>query len=101
MPRLVRLSPKARDDLRAIRTWYSQPGSSFVAKRRVQAILSAITRLKDNPCLHPHGDDPSIRRLTVERHVVIYEVHPDTGRTATAGDVLVLRVFGPGQDRSP
>jgi hypothetical protein len=24
-------------------------------------------------------------------------VAPDTGRSATAGDVLVLRVFGPGQ----
>jgi hypothetical protein len=26
-------------------------------------------------------------------------VHRDTGSNATAGDVLVLRVFGPGQDR--
>ncbi|HUB15921.1 MAG TPA: hypothetical protein VMB34_28505 [Acetobacteraceae bacterium] len=27
------------------------------------------------------------------------EVHPDTGRDETAGDVTVLRVYGPGQDR--
>jgi hypothetical protein len=26
-------------------------------------------------------------------------VEPDTGRSVTAGDVLVLRVFGPGQSR--
>jgi hypothetical protein len=26
-------------------------------------------------------------------------VIPDTGRDETAGDVLVLRVFGPGQSR--
>ena len=29
----------------------------------------------------------------------VYEVIPDTGRDETAGDVRVLRVFGPGQDR--
>jgi hypothetical protein len=28
-----------------------------------------------------------------------YEVHPDTGSNDTAGDVMVLRVYGPGQDR--
>jgi hypothetical protein len=28
-----------------------------------------------------------------------YRVIPDTGRSETAGDVLVLRVLGPGQDR--
>jgi hypothetical protein len=27
------------------------------------------------------------------------KVRPDTGRNETAGDVIVLRVFGPGQDR--
>jgi hypothetical protein len=27
------------------------------------------------------------------------EVHSDTGRNDTAGDVRVPRVFGPGQDR--
>ena len=29
----------------------------------------------------------------------MYEVVPDTGRSATAGDVMVLRVYGPGQSR--
>jgi len=31
---------------------------------------------------------------------VLYEVLPDTGSSATAGDVRVLRVYGPGEDRS-
>jgi len=31
---------------------------------------------------------------------VIYAVTPDTGDNATAGDVEVLRVFGPGQERT-
>ena len=30
----------------------------------------------------------------------LYESSPDTGRNETAGDVRVLRVFGPGQDRN-
>jgi len=37
--------------------------------------------------------------MVTERHVVVYEVIPDTGRDTTAGDVTVLRVFGPGQSR--
>lgn len=31
---------------------------------------------------------------------VIYVVTPDTGDNATAGNVEVLRVFGPGQNRT-
>jgi hypothetical protein len=30
---------------------------------------------------------------------VLYEVDPDTSSSATAGDVRVLRVYGPGQNR--
>jgi hypothetical protein len=30
---------------------------------------------------------------------VMYLVEPDTGRNRTAGNVLVLRVYGPGQSR--
>ena len=37
--------------------------------------------------------------MVVERHVVVYRVSPDTGEDFTSGDVEVLRVFGPGQDR--
>ncbi len=99
MPRVVRLALIARDDLRAVRRWYSQPGSGATAKRRVQAILAAITHLQERPCLHPRGEDPATRVLTVERHIVVYEVHPDTDSNATAGDVMVLRIFGPGQNR--
>ncbi|MGH7041001.1 MAG: hypothetical protein ACREFY_02570 [Acetobacteraceae bacterium] len=29
----------------------------------------------------------------------LYDLFPDTGRDETAGDVRVLRVFGPGQAR--
>jgi hypothetical protein len=38
--------------------------------------------------------------LIIQGHVVVYELQPDTGDSKTAGDVYVLRVFGPYQDRS-
>jgi hypothetical protein len=41
-----------------------------------------------------------VRELPCEGgYRAFYEVLPDTGRNDTAGDVIVLRVFGPGQDR--
>ena len=54
----------------------------------------------EHPCLFPVADHPGRREMTCERHRVIYRVQPDTGLSATAGDVLVLRVFGPGQSRA-
>ena len=40
-----------------------------------------------------------MRERPVEGYRVAYEVRPDTGEDRTAGDVTVLRVWGPGQDR--
>jgi hypothetical protein len=37
--------------------------------------------------------------MPCEGYRVIYRVDPDTGNNDTAGEVLVLRVFGPGQAR--
>ena len=37
--------------------------------------------------------------MSCEGHRIVYVVDPDTGRNADAGDVTVLRVFGPGQLR--
>jgi len=35
--------------------------------------------------------------MVVSGYRVIYRVDPDTGADATAGDVTVLAVFGPGE----
>jgi plasmid stabilization system protein ParE len=99
MSRKLQLSDKALDDLEAVRLWYRQPGAGRVAKRRTQAIAAAIRRLRQHPCRYARADRRGTRQMLIEGHVVIYEVHPDTGRDTTAGDVLVLRVFGPGQSR--
>jgi plasmid stabilization system protein ParE len=97
--RILSYTLAARLDLEAAFEWLSQPGSGRRAQRRIQHIAAAIDRLVEHPCRHPrsrHGR----REFTVEGHRVVYRVTPDTGRDATGGDVTVLRVFGPGEDRS-
>jgi len=43
---------------------------------------------------------PGVRELPIAGgYRVFYKVETDTGRDETAGDVRVLRVYGPGQDR--
>ena len=44
-------------------------------------------------------DHPGVRELPCAGHRVMYVVKPDTGHNAGSSDVLVLRVFGPGQSR--
>jgi len=66
----------------------------------LRAIRAAIRRLKRAPCLYAVGQRRGTREFSVAGHRVIYRVTPDTGSNATAGDVLVLRVFGPGQSRT-
>jgi hypothetical protein len=80
--------------------WQTQPGSGRVTIRRVKAIRLAIRRLKQRPCRGPVGQYPGVRRLPCDGGCrALYRVVPDTGRDETAGDVRVLRVFGPGQSR--
>lgn len=83
--RQLRLAPEAIDDTERMQRWHAQPGAGAVAQLRVQAVLTAIRRLRNNPCLPRRGEHPGTRQLVVAGHVVIYEVHPDTGRNATVG----------------
>jgi hypothetical protein len=63
-------------------------------------IRDAINQLRQHPCLYPVIEHPGTRELPCEGgYRALYEVRPDTGRSETAGDVVVLRVFGPGQSR--
>ena len=100
MARRLRYSNNALADLDGIRGWFTQPGSGPAARCRLTAIWTAIERLRQNPCLYPAGEYPGLRELPCDGgYRALYEVSPDTGRNETAGDVLVLRVYGPGQSR--
>ncbi len=46
------------------------------------------------------GERAGLRERHVEGYRIAYEVVPDTGDDATAGDVTMLRIFGPRQDRT-
>ena len=100
MPRRLIYAPLARDDLDAIRRWLTQPGSGPRARRRLAAVRAAIDRLREHPCRYPVGQHPGVRELPCDGgYWAMYQVHYDTGHDETAGDVLVLRVYGPGQSR--
>ena len=100
MPRRVSLSDQAAVDLDAIYRWQLQPGSGAAAKRRLQAIRDTIGRLAHQPYIYPRGAHPSTREVSSARHRIVYVVDPDTGRNDDDGEVIVLRVFGPGQSRA-
>jgi len=101
VPRRLIYAPRARQDLDDARHWLTQHGSGPAAWAKLDAILSAIEGLRDHPCRWPRGRHPGVReRLCAGGWRALYEVDPDTGRDDTAGDVRVLRVYSPGQDRS-
>ena len=65
------------------------------------AIVGSIKGLLVHPCFFAFGQHPGVRELPCAGgYRVLYRVLPDTGFNETAGEVRILRVFGPGQDRS-
>lgn len=70
------------------------------AQRKLAAIQTALDDLERHPCRWPREAQGGTRYRVVEGYRLTYRVAPDTDDNRTAGDVRVLRVFGPGQDRS-
>ena len=98
MPRAVTTAPEAAEALKATRRWLTQPGSGPDGRKRWEALRDARRRLRTHPYLGPASDEhPGRRVLVVPGYRLIYRVAPDTGNNATAGDVRLLAVFGPGQ----
>jgi plasmid stabilization system protein ParE len=96
----LRYTDKALADLDAIRGWLTQPGAGPVARRRLLPIRAAINGLRGNPCVCPIGQHAGVRELPCDGgYRALYRVTNDTGYNESAGDVQVLRVFGPGQAR--
>ncbi|MFI5022961.1 MAG: type II toxin-antitoxin system RelE/ParE family toxin [Alphaproteobacteria bacterium] len=99
MPRQVEYSVAAISDISDMRRWLHQPGAGRVAKERAQRIAAAIRELRNDPVMWPKGEILGTRERVIEGYTVIYHVDPDTNDRRSAGDVFILRVFGPGQDR--
>ena len=97
--RRLTIARGAARDLAEARRWLAQSGAGRHAARRLAALGAAVRDLREHPCRWPRGGHHGVRERHVEGYRVAYEVAPDTGDDTTAGDVTVLRVFGPGQDR--
>ncbi len=94
------IAPLARDDIEAARRWLMQHGWGQAAWAKLDAIMAAIEDIRDHPCRFPFGRHPGVReRLCAGGWRALYRVNPDTGRDDTAGDVRLLRIYGPGQNR--
>ena len=96
--RTLKLADAALADLAAIRKWLRQRGAGPAAARRLHHIERALLDLRISPCHWPYSlEHEHARERIVEGYKIVYLVVPDTGSNATAGDVLVRRVFGPWQ----
>jgi plasmid stabilization system protein ParE len=98
LARKVVTSEPAAEDLQEARKWLNQPGSGSKARSRFTQIREAIKELRQAPCTWSAERHPPFRERVVSDYRIIYQVLPDTGDNRTAGDVVVLRVLGPGQN---
>lgn len=99
MPRAVFLSPAAARDLQYVRAWYSHPEPGRGHGLRVARIVNAIDELAERPVNFPKGVWPGTRTRFVEGHRIVYRVENDTDDNATAGDVEIIRIWCPRQNR--
>jgi plasmid stabilization system protein ParE len=76
-----------------------QPGSGREAHDRLRSIRTALRDLGNHPSRLPLGQHAGVRERFVAGYRLMYIVDPDTGSDHTAGNVTVLRIYGPGQSR--
>ena len=97
MPRKVTTAPVAAEGFRAAHDWLTQPGSGPTGRRKWTNVRDARQRLRDFPYAGPESlEHPGCRYLIGEGYVIVYEVKPHTGDSATAGDIAILAVFPSG-----
>ncbi len=98
MARRVTTTPDALEALRQARAWLTQRGSGANGRARWEALRDSRKRLRTYPYIGtPIEGHPKRYQLVVSEYRVIYRIDPDTGESATAGDLRVLAVFGPGR----
>ncbi|MGP9821625.1 type II toxin-antitoxin system RelE/ParE family toxin [Salinarimonas sp. NSM] len=102
MPARLSLAPAAARDLDDIRGWLTQPGAGRAAAEMLFQILDAVDDVALAPFRWaPSRSHPGMRVRYVRGHAIIYEAEPDLPGTPIENvDVLILRVFAPGQNRT-
>jgi plasmid stabilization system protein ParE len=96
--RRVTTAPDAAKALGEARRWLLQDGSGIAGERRWAALRNARRSLREHPYIgRVSYDHPNHRQLIVAGYRLLYRVEPDTGVSATAGDIRIVAVFGPGE----
>ena len=91
---IVSFTARSRGDLLEARRWLNQPGSGSKARLKMAKITRALAELRFSPERWPHSPYPNVRRRFVEGYTAYYRIDEKAGR------VRIIRIFGPGQDRS-
>ncbi len=90
-------SNAARGDRQRIRAWFRQPGAGSAALARLSRIEAAIANISSAPYAHPAGPMNGTRVLVRERHRIFYVPIPSPAGADEAGEILIIRIYGPGQ----
>lgn len=89
----------ALDLARAEERFFAYAGPTPQALERLEDLLDAVADLEHTPATWPvSARHPGTRERVVSRCKIYYDIIPDTGDNATAGDVTILHVRLPGQE---
>ncbi len=95
--RRVTTDPAAALAFAAARRWLLQPGSGPAASAKWEALKQARRDFATYPYIgSPSAEHPAHRQRVVAEHRIIYRVDPDTGDSATAGDIRIVALSDPG-----
>lgn len=100
MSRELVVSPRAEADIvAAADRFFAYGGQTPQALRRFQDLIEAIEALATAPVtFRTSSKFTGVRERVVSDCTIYFRVLPDTGESATAGDVRILHVRLPGQD---
>ena len=68
-----------------------------MAKTRLAKLEAAIENLARYPLACSVGPVDGTRLLISQGHKVLYEIEADAAGEAATSDVIILRIYGPGQ----
>jgi plasmid stabilization system protein ParE len=90
--REVRLSHAAIDDLEQLRKWIKQPSAGPVAASKLADLLASLAELPQSAERYPVDPDrPSHRYIARHGYWIRFRIGVEA--------ILVVRIFGPGQNR--
>ncbi|MEM1379526.1 MAG: type II toxin-antitoxin system RelE/ParE family toxin [Pseudomonadota bacterium] len=77
---IIKLRPKAEEDLEAIWDYTAETWSLDQAETYLRALSEALDRLAENPLLYPERKElnPSVRIKPFKSHIILYRIDGET-----------------------